>query len=117
MGHTHHKVAGAAPAVSSVGAKYVEPSVTRILQKGEKINDLFNRNVTTPYFVQRLSERAYFFNGGFYTTTFYVGIDLTPQATKNLNISAAISHFRSVCTSWPNFKEDLHELNIVPSKR
>ncbi|PMD28976.1 metallo-beta-lactamase superfamily protein [Hyaloscypha variabilis F] len=73
MGHTHHKVAGAAPAVSSVGAKYVEPSVTRILQKGEKINDLFNRNVTTPYFVQRLSERAYFFNGGFYTTTFYVG--------------------------------------------
>jgi poly(A) polymerase len=52
-----------------------------------------------------------------YTTTFYVGIDLTPQATKNLNISAAISHFRSVCTSWPNFNEDLHELNIVPCKK
>jgi poly(A) polymerase len=52
-----------------------------------------------------------------YTTTFYIGIDLTPQATKNLNISAAISHFRSVCTSWPNFREDLHELNIVPCKK
>jgi poly(A) polymerase len=52
-----------------------------------------------------------------YTTTFYVGIDLTPQATKNLNISAAISHFRSVCTSWPNFNEDLHELNVVPCKK
>jgi poly(A) polymerase len=52
-----------------------------------------------------------------YTTTFYVGIDLTPQATKNLNISAAISHFRQVCTSWPNFKEDLHELHVVPCKK
>jgi poly(A) polymerase len=52
-----------------------------------------------------------------YTTTFYVGIDLTPQATKNLNISAAISHFRQVCTSWPNFKEDLHDLHVVPCKK
>ncbi len=73
MGHTHHEVAGAEPALSSVGAKYVEPSATRILQKGEKVDDIFTRNTTTAYFVQRLSERAYFFNGGFYTTTFYVG--------------------------------------------
>lgn len=73
MGHAVHEAAGAAPAISTVGAKYVPPSATRILKKGEKIDDLFNRNLTMPYFVQRLSERAYFFNGGFYTTTFYVG--------------------------------------------
>ena len=52
-----------------------------------------------------------------YTSTFYVGIDLTPQATKNLNISAAISHFRSICTSWPNWREELNELNVVPCKK
>lgn len=73
MGHAGHEAAGVAEAVSTVGAKYVDPSTTRILQKREKINDLFNRNLTSSYFVQRLSERAYFFNGGFYTTTFYVG--------------------------------------------
>ena len=73
MGHTHHQAAGAVPAVSSVGAKYVQPSATRILQDGEKVDDLFNHNISSPYFVQRLSERAYFFNGGFYTTSFYVG--------------------------------------------
>jgi glyoxylase-like metal-dependent hydrolase (beta-lactamase superfamily II) len=73
MSHAGHKAPGAEPAISTVGATYVEPSATRILQKGEKIDDLFNRNLKTPYFVQRLSDRAYFFNGGFYTTTFYVG--------------------------------------------
>jgi hypothetical protein len=73
MGYAGHEAAGVSEAVSTVGAKYVEPSTTRILQKGEKINGLFNRNLTSPYFVQRLSERAYLFNGGFYTTTFYVG--------------------------------------------
>lgn len=52
-----------------------------------------------------------------YTTTFYIGIDLTAQATKNLNISAAISHFRNICTSWVNFKEALHEISVVPGKK
>ena len=52
-----------------------------------------------------------------YTSTFYIGIDLTPQATKNLNISSAIGHFRSVCTSWPEWKEELHELHVVPGKK
>ena len=52
----------------------------------------------------------------FHTYTFYVGIDLTPQAQKNLNISAAISYFKNLCMAWPSFKPDLHGLDIVPSK-
>ncbi|PVH84297.1 exported Zn-dependent hydrolase [Cadophora sp. DSE1049] len=100
MGHSNHEAAGTAPAVSSVGAKYVEPSATRILQQGEKIDDLFNRNITTPYFVQRLSERAYFFNGGFYTTTFYVGENgvllLDAPEGQAKNILAAISEVTSL---------------------
>jgi glyoxylase-like metal-dependent hydrolase (beta-lactamase superfamily II) len=95
MGQSAHKAAGAAQAISSVGAKYVEPSATRILQRGEKIDDLFQRNLTMPYFVQRLSERAYFFNGGFYTTTFYVGdtgvLLLDAPEGQGQNILSAIS--------------------------
>ena len=52
-----------------------------------------------------------------YTTTFYVGIDLTPSANKNLNISAAITFFKSLCTSWDRWQEQLHELNVVPCKK
>ena len=51
-----------------------------------------------------------------YTTTFYVGIELTAAATKNLNISAAISFFKNTCTSWQNWREDLHEVKVVPIK-
>lgn len=100
MGHTHHEVAGLAPAVSTVGAKYVEPSTTLILQDGEKIDDLFNRTISTPYFIQRLSERAYFFNGGFYTTTFYVGetgvLLLDAPEGQGKNILAAIADVTSL---------------------
>lgn len=51
-----------------------------------------------------------------YTTTFYVGIELTAAATKNLDISAAISFFKATCTSWQNWKEELHEINVLPIK-
>jgi poly(A) polymerase len=51
-----------------------------------------------------------------YTTTFYVGIELTAAATKNLDISSAIGFFKNTCTSWGNWKEELHEVNVVPIK-
>lgn len=51
-----------------------------------------------------------------YTTTFYVGIELTAAATKNLDISAAIGFFKNTCTSWQNWREELHEVNVVPIK-
>jgi poly(A) polymerase len=50
------------------------------------------------------------------TTTFYVGIELTAAATKNLDISSAIGFFKATCTSWQNWQEELHELNVVPIK-
>lgn len=51
-----------------------------------------------------------------YTTTFYVGIELTAAATKNLDISSPIGFFKNTCTSWQNWREDLHEVNVVPIK-
>lgn len=58
---------------STVGAPYVEPSATEPLAPGAKLAHLFALNVTMPYYLQRLTGRTYFFGGGFYTTTFYVG--------------------------------------------
>jgi poly(A) polymerase len=52
----------------------------------------------------------------YYTYTFYIGIDLTASAQKNLNISAAIGYFKSVCHQWANYNPDLHGLDIVPCK-
>jgi poly(A) polymerase len=51
-----------------------------------------------------------------YTTTFYVGIELTAAATKNLDISAAIGFFKATCMSWQNWKEELHDINVLPIK-
>jgi glyoxylase-like metal-dependent hydrolase (beta-lactamase superfamily II) len=58
---------------STVNATYVEPSATEPLAPGAKLGHLFALNATQPYYLQRLTERTYFFGGGFYTTTFYVG--------------------------------------------
>lgn len=52
--------------------------------------------------------------GNFHTHTFYIGIDLTPSAQKNLNISAAISYFKGVCQAWNNYDVNLHFLDAVP---
>jgi glyoxylase-like metal-dependent hydrolase (beta-lactamase superfamily II) len=58
---------------STVGATYVEPSAETILQPGTKIGDLFRRNMTQPYVLQRLSERAWWVQAFNYGTVFYVG--------------------------------------------
>ena len=44
---------------STVGATYVEPSATEVLEPGRKIGDLLRRNMTQPFVLQRLSERAW----------------------------------------------------------
>ncbi|WP_405952901.1 MBL fold metallo-hydrolase [Streptomyces prunicolor] len=80
---------------SPVSAAYVEVSATDALAPGAKIGDLFTLNATTPYFLQRLTERTYFFGGGFYTTTFYVGDEgvlvLDPPEGQGANLLAAIA--------------------------
>jgi glyoxylase-like metal-dependent hydrolase (beta-lactamase superfamily II) len=60
---------------SSVGATYVEPSAETILKPGTKIGDLFRRNMTQPYVLQRLSRRAWWVQAFNYGTVFYVGED------------------------------------------
>ena len=44
---------------STVGATYVEPSATDVLEPGRKIGNLLHRNVTQPFVLQRLAERAW----------------------------------------------------------
>ena len=60
-------------APSTVRAKYVEPSATRLLKPGEKIGDLYTRNVKQDYILQRLTKRTYWFQRQYYSTIFYVG--------------------------------------------
>jgi glyoxylase-like metal-dependent hydrolase (beta-lactamase superfamily II) len=60
---------------STVGATYVEPSATEVLEPGRKIGDLLRRNMTQPFVLQRLSERAWWVQASNYGTVFYVGED------------------------------------------
>lgn len=60
-------------APSTVNAVYRPASATEKLKPGEKIADLFNLNMKGPYVLQRLTDRTYFYQSGFYGTTFYVG--------------------------------------------
>lgn len=70
-------VAGAAAGVpeapSTVAAPYRAPSATEALKPGEKIGELFRLNQEAPYVLQRLTDRTYWYQSGFYATVFYVG--------------------------------------------
>jgi len=58
---------------SPTGARYVEPSAETILQPGVKIGDLYERNMSQPYVLQRLAERTWWVQSFNYGTVFYVG--------------------------------------------
>lgn len=60
-------------APSTVDATYVPESATVALAPGEKIEDLFTKNTTQPFVLQKLTDRVFFFQSGFYGTVFYVG--------------------------------------------
>lgn len=51
-----------------------------------------------------------------YTYTFYIGLDLTDKAVKNLNISAPIQYFKNMCATWPRFNPQAHDINVAPCK-
>jgi len=57
----------------TVQAQFVEPSAKTPLKPGQKIENLFQRNLKQPYVLQRLTDRTYYFQRAFYSTTFYVG--------------------------------------------
>lgn len=60
-------------APSTVGATYRTASITEALAPGEKIADLFTRSMAGDVIVQKLTDRVYFYQSGFYGTSFYVG--------------------------------------------
>lgn len=58
---------------STVNASYVEPSAEKIISPSDKLNNLFERNMSHPYILQKIGERTYYVQRYFYSTTFYVG--------------------------------------------
>lgn len=54
---------------STVNASYVEPSAEKIISPSDKLNNLFERNMS----LQKIGERTYYVQRYFYSTTFYVG--------------------------------------------
>lgn len=62
-----------AEAPSTVNASYVPMSDSVALQPGQKIADLFALNMSGEAILQKITDRVYFFQSGFYATTFYVG--------------------------------------------
>ena len=51
-----------------------------------------------------------------HTVTFYIGIDLTQTASKNVDMTASISYFKSMCIGWPGYNADMHTLEVMPVK-
>ncbi|HAV7426097.1 TPA: MBL fold metallo-hydrolase [Escherichia coli] len=58
---------------STVNASYVEPSAEKIISPSDELNNLFERNMSQPYILQKIGERTYYVQRYFYSTTFYVG--------------------------------------------
>ncbi|HCU5397241.1 TPA: MBL fold metallo-hydrolase [Escherichia coli] len=58
---------------STVNASYVEPSAEKIISPSDKLNNLFERNMSQPYILKKIGERTYYVQRYFYSTTFYVG--------------------------------------------
>ncbi|EHY0667671.1 MBL fold metallo-hydrolase [Escherichia coli] len=58
---------------STVNASYVEPSAEKIISPSDKLNNLFERNMSQPYILQKIGERTYYVQRYLYSTTFYVG--------------------------------------------
>ena len=58
---------------SPTNATYVDPSAETILEPGLKLGDLLRRNMTQPYVLQRLTQRAFWVQSFNYGTVFFVG--------------------------------------------
>jgi poly(A) polymerase len=51
-----------------------------------------------------------------YTSTFYIGLELDPNGSKQLDISYQIKDFINTCETWPGFDAELHHLAIVHTR-
>ena len=98
---------------STVGATYVEPSAERMLKPGTKIGDLFKRNMTQPYVLQRLSQRVWWAQAFNYGTVFYVGdkgvliFDTLEGVYDNISKAvAAVTEQPIVAAVYPHYHAD-----------
>lgn len=60
-------------APSTVAATYVTESATVALAPGEKVENLYTKNNSQPFVLQKLTDRVYWVQSQFYATIFYVG--------------------------------------------
>ena len=80
---------------STVNATYVAESATDALEPGARIENIFNKNVTQNYILQKLTDRIWFFQRQHAGTIFYVGdegvmiFDALAGATNAINEAIA----------------------------
>ena len=98
---------------SPVDATYVEPSAEKVLKPGTKIGDLFRRNMTEPYVLQRLSQRAWWVQAFNYGTVFFVGekgvliFDTLEDVYDNIaKAVAAVTDKPIVAAVYPHYHAD-----------
>ncbi|KAI9802134.1 MAG: polynucleotide adenylyltransferase [Piccolia ochrophora] len=51
-----------------------------------------------------------------YTTTYYIGIEIAPNSTKQLDVSYQTKEFKEICTGWQQFNEDLNSVSVVHTR-
>ncbi|KAI9833970.1 MAG: polynucleotide adenylyltransferase [Phylliscum demangeonii] len=51
-----------------------------------------------------------------YTTTFYIGIEIAQDGTKQLDLSYQTQDFKEVCTGWAQYNPEMNSLNVALTK-
>ncbi|KAI9775285.1 MAG: polynucleotide adenylyltransferase, partial [Peltula sp. TS41687] len=47
-----------------------------------------------------------------YTTTYYIGIEIVQDGTKQLDLSYETKEFKDICTGWERYNADLNSLSV-----
>ncbi|KAI9863370.1 MAG: polynucleotide adenylyltransferase [Trichoglossum hirsutum] len=51
-----------------------------------------------------------------YTTTYYIGIELEQDGTKQLDVSYQTREFKDICTAWQQYNPEMNTLNVVHTR-
>ncbi|KAI9783101.1 MAG: polynucleotide adenylyltransferase [Geoglossum umbratile] len=51
-----------------------------------------------------------------YTTTYYIGIELEQDGTKQLDVSYQTREFKEICTAWQQYNPEMNTLNVVHTR-
>ena len=98
---------------SPTNATYVEPSAATMLTPGLKLGDLFRRNMSQPYVLQRLTQRAFWVQSSNYGTVFFVGergvliFDTLEGVYDNIRKAVASVTDKPICAAvYPHYHAD-----------